>query len=178
MHLHLVCKRSIVSEVHGPIVSTLECFDCEDIGSMEEYVSCKLVRADSGKFGSLKMTEPVLLQSFVHEFGIDVAGESSSAPAASGTVLMTPSEEQMLDKKMRTMFQSVVGKLLHLMEWLRPESLNAVLELLRFMSKAGPVHMKAMNRVIQYCIATADTRLLFRPRAKGDGSGSMCLRCE
>ena len=41
-------------------------FECDDIGFLEEYVGCKVER--NVNEGSVKFTQPVLLQSFEDEF--------------------------------------------------------------------------------------------------------------
>ena len=48
------------------------CFDCNNIGRMEEYVGCK-VQYDAPK-RSMMLTQPVLLQSFQDEFGVLLEG--------------------------------------------------------------------------------------------------------
>jgi len=64
----------------------------------------------------------------------------------------------------QTKYRSGVGKLLHIMRWSRPEIYNAVRELSRFMTiGASKVHMKAMERVMNYCLTTRDRRLLIEP---------------
>ena len=42
----------------------IERIDCDDVGEMKEYIGCKIDR----KGGQLKLTQPVLLQSFIDEF--------------------------------------------------------------------------------------------------------------
>jgi hypothetical protein len=56
---------------------------------------------------------------------------------------------------------SGTGKLLHLMKWSRPEIGNAVRELSRFMSGAGTAHVKAMYRVMNYCLNTIERGKVF-----------------
>lgn len=44
-------------------------FDCNDIGEMLEYVGCK-IESDYDK-RTLKLTQPVMVQSFCDEFDIE-----------------------------------------------------------------------------------------------------------
>ena len=46
----------------------MQYFKCDDIGELKDYVGCKFDRAQQGK--CLKMTQPVIIQSFKDEFGI------------------------------------------------------------------------------------------------------------
>jgi hypothetical protein len=41
-------------------------FDCEEIGEVDEYVGCKVER--NYEENSIKLTQPVMLQTFVDEF--------------------------------------------------------------------------------------------------------------
>jgi hypothetical protein len=43
-------------------------FDCNKIGNMDKYVGCKVDRNFDDK--SIKLTQPVMLQSFVDEFSM------------------------------------------------------------------------------------------------------------
>ena len=59
-------------------------FDCDDLGKLEEYVGCKV---DYNKEeGSLRFTQPVILQSFEDEF--DLPNKSPVTPAEAGQVLV------------------------------------------------------------------------------------------
>ena len=60
--------------------------------------------------------------------------------------------------------------MLHLVKWSRPEISNAVRELTRFMSGAGLVHQKAMDRSMKYCIGTPNRGKVLKPRRMYDGS--------
>jgi len=45
-----------------------ELFECDDIGDMKEYVGCKI---DKSAEGSIKFTQPVMLQSFKDKFNLE-----------------------------------------------------------------------------------------------------------
>jgi hypothetical protein len=132
-------------------------FDCDDTGEMKEYVGNKVER----KNGALKLTQPILLQSFTDEFDIDRDLKVKN-PAVPGTVLH-PTENKLSNEDQFT-FRSGTGKLLHLMKWSRPEIGNAVRELSRWMSAAGMSHLKAMYRVMNYCLNTSERGKVFKPR--------------
>ena len=42
----------------------MDCFDCNDVGEVKEYVGCKIKQVN----GYLKFTQPVMLQSFEDKF--------------------------------------------------------------------------------------------------------------
>ena len=55
------------------------------------------------------------------------------------------------------------------MEWSRPDILNSVRDLSRFLSGARPAHLKAMYRVMEYCLCTAEKGLYLEPTRQWDG---------
>jgi len=111
------------------------------MSEMKEYVGCKVECKD----GTIKLTQPVLLQSFINEFDLPKEQDEPKTPAVTGEVLPVVQEDApTLSKELQFMYRSGVGKLLHMMKWSRPEISNAVQELSRFMSKATKMHLKAM----------------------------------
>lgn len=141
-------------------------FDCDEIGNMDEYVGCKVDR-DFAE-GSIKFTQPVMLQSFKDEFDIPLT-RPPNTPGVPGDHLTKGDEGTLMDEKMQTTYRSGVGKLLHMMRWSRPEILNSVRELSKYMTGATLAHMKAMIRVMQYCHSTPERGLLLKPTRKWNG---------
>jgi hypothetical protein len=105
-------------------------FHCKDVGIMNEYVGCKITR--DLEEPSLRMTQPVLLQSVKDEFDLSQMGKPG-IPAPAGSVLSkgdkTESEAVPLAQQA---YRKGVGKLLHMTRWTRPDIMNAVRELSRF----------------------------------------------
>jgi hypothetical protein len=77
-----------------------------------EYIGCKIDR----KKNLMKLTQPVLIQSFEDEFDLSNA-KSYITPGELGKTLYWGEHEQLVDAMMQTIFRSGVGKLLHLMKW-------------------------------------------------------------
>jgi hypothetical protein len=102
----------------------MERFDCDEIGKLTEYIRCKIDRGD----GFMKLTQPVLLQSFEDEFDLPEI-PTPTTPATPGDVLRAGTESSMLNDEMQSKYRSGTGKLLHLMKWSRPDVLNSVREL-------------------------------------------------
>jgi hypothetical protein len=61
-----------------------ERFECDDVGEMTEYIGCNIEYDQEQK--QIKVTQPVLIQSFVDEFKIDPKYKPST-PAEPGSVL-------------------------------------------------------------------------------------------
>ena len=143
-----------------------ELFDCDDIGELKEYVGCKVEH--NGANGTVKFTQPVLLQSFRDEFKIPDSVHHET-PASPGEVLRGGEPENYVSSDRMTKYRSGVGKLLHLTKWSRPDIQNVVRELSRFMMKALNAHEVAMRRVMEYCIATSERGLCLKPTGKWNG---------
>jgi hypothetical protein len=101
-------------------------FDCNEVRELTEYVGCKV---DHNKEeGWIKLTQPVLMQSYVNEFDLP-EGEVPRTPATPGSVLQKVNPKDWLSDELQSKYRSGIGKLLHMMKWTRPEILNAVREL-------------------------------------------------
>jgi hypothetical protein len=61
----------------------------------------------------MKLTQPVLLQSFVDEFGV-ATDETCCSPAKQGSVQTKGDGKKALDQEEQTKYQSGVGKLRYL----------------------------------------------------------------
>jgi hypothetical protein len=60
--------------------------------------------------------------------------------------------------------------LLHMMRWSRPEIYNSVRELSIFMTTGTTtLHLKAMKRVMEYCVATENRGIMLKPDQKWNG---------
>ena len=148
-------------------------FDCDDVGEVVEYVGCKIDR-DAEK-GSMKITQPVMIQSFSDEF--ETSEKRPSTPAEAGTVLEPCSDGAKVDSKRHTYFRKGVGKLLHMTRWSRPEVQNSVRELARHGSKPCEAHVKAMHRVMDHCKGTAKRGWSLNPDRKWDGKDKSFKFC-
>jgi hypothetical protein len=144
----LVCgKKEAVLEAKKDLMSR---FDCDEVGELTEYIGCKVDRGDR----YLRLTQPVLLQSFEDEFDIPDMKELNT-PVVPGQVLHSAvSKTALMNAQMQSKYRSGTGKLLHLMKWSRPDILNSMRELLRFTIGATVVHMGTMfTRVMKFCLA-------------------------
>jgi len=142
-------------------------FECDDVGVLRECVGCKINYEPER--GHLKITQPVLLQSFNDEFNLP-DGKASSLPAPPGEVLVKGKEGEELPSYLQSACRSGVGKLLYLAKWSRPEIKNRVRELSRFMTEATTHHLNAMHKLMKHCVSTPKRGLLLCPSGHWDGS--------
>ena len=121
-----------------------------------EYVGCKVDRTES----IIRFTQPVKIQRFLDEFQClqhDRGDKRPSTPAAPGSVLEFNKEtDEPLTGKKQTAFRSGVGILLHMCRYSRPDTLNSVRELSRYMQAASRECYKALMRVMSYIVSTRE----------------------
>jgi len=142
-------------------------FECKDCGLMDEYVGCTIKKL---KTEGVKFQQKVLLQSYRIEFDI-LKMKKFNTPAAPGTVLRKPDEgDKVLTSAKQTQYHSGVGKGMHMMQFSRPDTYNAVRDLVRHMTKATQVHYDAMLRMMKYVDDMSDRRLVLNPTRKWDGN--------
>jgi hypothetical protein len=142
----------------------MERFDCKYCGDIEEYVGCKIVRMKN----SLKFTQPVLMQSYNDK--LKLPKKSYRTPASAGSVLVAGKKEEALSPAMQKKFCSVMGKAMHVMQYSKPETYNAVQDLSHHMHKATQDHFKAMLHVLKYSLDTVEQGLALKRNRKWDGS--------
>jgi hypothetical protein len=106
--------------------SMMELFDCDNVGELNEYVGCKVDYDQEA--GIMKLTQPVMIQSFKDEFDLP-EGKASNTPAIPGTVMSEGELQNQVNAKTQSLYRSGIGKLLHMMRWTRPKIMNSVREL-------------------------------------------------
>ena len=148
-----------------------ELFACDDIGEVNKYVGCKVTRSAS----SIKLTQPVLLQSYVDEFDLTQI-RPPRTPSVPGSTLHKGNDEATLNGATLRTYRSGVGKLLHMTRWTRPDIMNSVRELSRFMTGALLAHMAAMHRVMAYCVATPNRGITLTPNEVWNGSADKIFK--
>ena len=139
-------------------------FDLDEVGELKEYVGCK-VEYNREK-GYMKLTQPVLIQSFEDEF--ELPSQVYKTPAAPGNILV--SGDVILNEQEHRLYRKGVGKLIHLSKYSKPGILNAVRELSRFGAKPTKAHLKELLRCMKYCMDTKEKGLMLKPNKKWNGS--------
>jgi hypothetical protein len=162
--------------VHTEKERMKQLFECDDIGEMTEYVGCKVEYNKEERY--MKLTQPVMIQSFVDEFDLPTDGPAPNTPAETGQVLSKGEENMKMPIDRQKKYRSGTGKMLHMMRWSRPDILNAVRECSKFMSGAWEVHMGAMKRIMRYVVNTAARGLKLSPNAEWDGSQDFLFELE
>eukprot|EP00173_Palmaria_palmata_P004456 Plantae.Rhodophyta-Palmaria_palmata.ctg6115.p1 GENE.Plantae.Rhodophyta-Palmaria_palmata.ctg6115~~Plantae.Rhodophyta-Palmaria_palmata.ctg6115.p1 ORF type:complete len:181 (-),score=23.44 Plantae.Rhodophyta-Palmaria_palmata.ctg6115:48-560(-) len=135
-------------------------FDCDEQGEVKEYVGCRVEYDKEKQF--MRLTQPVLVQSFEDEFELPKGG-SVNTPSIPGSTLVKHIEGEQLGNQIQSHYRSGVGKLLHIMRWSRPDVLNSVRELSRYMTEASDTHLQAMYRTMRYIVESKTTGRVIHP---------------
>ena len=144
----------------------MERFECDDCGEIKEYVGYKEERHGN----KLKFMQQVLLQSFLDKFQLPT--RHYKTPTIANSVLIPGEKDQVLEAANTTKYQSGVGKLMHMMQYSRPELYNPVCNLASHIQCPTQVHYKAMLRVMKYYVDTPNGGLMLKPEGDWDGMGS------
>ena len=110
----------------------------------------------------------MLIQSFKDEFGVR-KNKNWDTPVLTGQILIKGEESELLEHGEHKSYRTGVGKLVYLSRWSRPDILNTVRELARYVSAPTKTHYKAMERCMEYCLATKNYGLELRPNVKWNG---------
>ena len=146
-------------------------FDCKDIGEMNEYVGCHVERDKAKR--TVRLTQPVKIKRFQDEYDTSLIRGEPKTPAEGGSILKKEGEgskDAILDKKQQKEYRSATAILLHMMRWSRVEVQNATRDCSRYMTEARMSHMKALQRIMKYCIGTARRGLTLAPKGVWDGT--------
>ena len=142
-------------------------FECDDLGPMNEYVGMKIDIDRENR--SMRLTQPVILQSFEDEFeGLPKLIPRNPAPAGSN-LKPAKDESEYVGKSEHSLYRKGVGKLLHVMRMTRPECCNRVRELSKYASYPTDEHMSAMYRVMNWMLGTREKGWFLKPTGTWDG---------
>ncbi len=97
---------------------------------------------------------------------IELPKKSYMTPALTGLVLVAGNKEEALSPAMQKKYCCGTGKVMHAMQYSKPEMYNAVQDLSYHMHKATQDHYKAMLRVLKYSVDTVEQGLVLKPNRK------------
>jgi hypothetical protein len=140
--------------------------ECDDSGEVQEFVGCKIEYNRDRRY--LRITQPVLLQSFRDEFTL-TGEDKPRTPGVPMKTLQLGNAPQATGER-RTYYRSGVGKLLQLRRCSRPETANALRDFTRYNTNGSEEHISAMHRAMKYVVSTPSRGLLLAPTAQWDGN--------
>jgi len=139
----IVGQENDVMELKKALMNQFKYKDCIP---MNEHVGCTIEKLDTG---GIKFQQKLLLQSYRDEFDI-LKLKKFNTPAAPGTVLRKPDKgKEILTTAKQMQHRSGGGKGMHMIQYSRPDTYNAVRNLARHMTSATQVHYDTMLRMMK-----------------------------
>jgi Reverse transcriptase (RNA-dependent DNA polymerase) len=163
----VISTEDVVARESAKLMSL---FECEDVGPLVEYIGNKV----DVKNGKMKLTQPVLLQSFVDEFGV-VEDKTCHLLAKQGTVLTKGEGKTILDQEWQTKYRSGVGKLRYLATWSWPDILNLVRKVSRHMQQPSREHWNGSNEFVFVVSGLSDSNFNQCPDTHKSVSGNVMV---
>ena len=133
-------------------------FTLDEGSKLSEYVGCKIDWDLENR--TMKLTQPVLLQSFSDEF--DLPNAVPVTPAIAGDVLYIDEKDEIVGQEQQSEYRKGVGKLLHMMKWTRPDVIHSVREMTGFFARATTKHYDRMMRALKFCVSTPKEESIWR----------------
>jgi len=134
-------------------------WECRDLGEAKEFLSMRITRVN----GRIELDQEKYLMDVLKRFGQENASIAPT-PLPMGTKLL-PNEEP-VDPKIRSRFQSVIGSLLYLMIGTRPDIAYAVISLSKFTANPSELHLKKALYICKYLVSTKHYRLVYDGKAQ------------
>jgi Reverse transcriptase (RNA-dependent DNA polymerase) len=152
----LIVGRSLADALWAKSMLT-EKFKLTDIGEAEFYLGVQISR--DRKKREIYLSQSHYVEEKLKKFGLDKNRFSK-----------TPMEDNLCFGNINQIaeghfcngdeYRSMIGSLLYLVNWTRPDICNAVIVLSQFLKKPKQVHLSAAKRVFQYLSFTKNLRLV------------------
>ncbi len=127
--------------------------------TVNDFLGVKIERDE--RTGTVKMTQPLLIQSIINDMGFQDNSNGRNFPTLSSKILLRHKDSQDHDEKWH--YRGIIGKLNYLEKSTRPDISYAVHQCARFMENPKVEHTKAVKAIVRYLIATKDKGLLCTP---------------
>jgi hypothetical protein len=127
------------------------------------------IKRDATGLDEVKFTQPVLLQKLKDNCPPE-SNRIPRTPAAPGTELSKDESSGELSKEQAFKFRSLLATIMHMVQWSRPDILQSVRALARYMHAPREVHWRALQYLLAYMYGTLNRGLSLRPVRLRDGS--------
>ena len=132
-------------------------FDLKSDDHIEVYLGNRITQ-DRAK-GTVTMSQEHYLMACLEKFGLADCNGVDKPISARLTVQDQP---EVTNSSVQELYRGMVGSLLYLASWTRPDIAFAVSELSRFVSNPGKPHLEAAKRVFRYLKKTMHLGLVYR----------------
>jgi hypothetical protein len=134
-------------------------FKMTDEGDLSDYLG---VKVDYLPNGTIKLSQPHLIQQILDDLGFNERTGTKPTPAASTVRLHRDVHGAPFDKAWH--YRSVIGKLNFVEKSTRLDLAYSVHQCARFSADPKDSHAKAVKRIGKYLLATKDKGLILNPR--------------
>lgn len=130
-------------------------FQLKDLGLLKYFLGVSVNRHDNKTW----IGQPAYTRAIVSKFGMEQC-KPARTPVSTGTKLLKSVEQsEVIDV---SLYQSVVGSLLYLSGWTRPDISFAVSYVARFCSKPTKEHWIAVKRILRYLKGSSTYGLVYQ----------------
>jgi hypothetical protein len=128
-------------------------------GDISDFLGVKI---DYKRDGTIHLTQPLLINSILHELQLDKPNtKTKTTPAASTKILSALPDSEPFDGHFH--YRRIIGKLNYLEKSTRPDISYAVHQCARFSSDPKQEHGEAIKWLCRYLAGTKDKGLILRP---------------
>ncbi len=147
------------SEIDAIIQEIGKVFKITHSETVSDFLGVKIERDEIT--GTVKMTQPLLIQSIINDMGFLDNTNGRKFPTLSSKILLRHKDSPSHNEKWH--YRGIIGKLNYLEKSTRPDIAYAVHQCARFMEDPKVEHSKAVKAIVRYLIATKDKGLICTP---------------
>ena len=138
--------------------SELRPFEMTDEGNITDYLE---VKVEYLKNGSIKLSQPHLIQQVIDDLGFNDRTKGKDTPAKSTERLHRDVHGEEMNEKWH--YRSIIGKLNFIEKSTRPDIAYAVHQCARFSNDPKASHATAVKHIVKYLMTTKDQGIYLRP---------------
>jgi Reverse transcriptase (RNA-dependent DNA polymerase) len=151
------------SEIEQVIADLKQHFNITDEGEIDDYLGVKVERLPDG---SIKLSQPHLIDSILKDLHYTRQLNPATTPAASTVILDRDVNGRPFDESFH--YRAAIGKLNFLEKSTRPEIAYAVHQAARFSVDPKESHGRAVRRLCRYLAGTRDKGIVLKPTLEGN----------
>jgi Reverse transcriptase (RNA-dependent DNA polymerase)/GAG-pre-integrase domain len=153
---------AIIALFKAPVVTggkqTHRSFNITDEGTLDEYLGVKVEHLANG---TIKLSQPQLIQQVVNDLGFNERTTEKDSPAASTVRLHRDISGKPYADNWH--YRSIIGKLNFLEKSTQPDIAYAVHQCARFCLEPKESHATAVKRIGKYLLSTKDKGMILNP---------------
>ena len=148
----LLVTGNSLSEIEKFKIEMNKRFILTDQGQLQYYLGVEVTVVDSN---TLKLHQSGYIRKIIETFGM-TEHSSRKTPLPHDIDLSLKDCPDVVDPELQKLYRAIVGSLMYLYVWTRPDIGFAVTFLSRYLHKPGEKHMQAAKHVLRYLLGTPD----------------------